>query len=137
MKPLEEKVAIITGSSRGIGAEVAKTLAQAGASVVVNYVGNKLAADEVVADIKAGGGDAIALRGDVSSAADVRSMFDSTISQFGKIDILVNNAGINLYKTIQDTTDEDFDRIFNINVKGTFNTLREAATRLEKCRSYR
>jgi 3-oxoacyl-[acyl-carrier protein] reductase len=137
MKPLEEKVAIITGSSRGIGAEVAKTLAQAGASVVVNYVGNKLAADEVVADIKAGGGDAIALRGDVSSAADVRSMFDSTISQFGKIDILVNNAGIILYKTIQDTTDEDFDRIFNINVKGTFNTLREAATRLEKCRSYR
>jgi 3-oxoacyl-[acyl-carrier protein] reductase len=137
MKPLEEKVAIITGSSRGIGAEVAKTLAQAGASVVVNYVGNKLAADEVVADIKAGGGDAIALRGDVSSAADVRSMFDSTISQFGNIDILVNNAGIILYKTIQDTTDEDFDRIFNINVKGTFNTLREAATRLEKCRSYR
>ena len=118
MKPLEQKVAIITGSSRGIGAQIAKTIALAGASVVVNYVGNKPAADQVVADIKTGGSDAIALRGDVSSAAEVRSMFDLTITQFGKIDILINNAGSILYKTIQDTTDEDFDRIFAINVKG-------------------
>lgn len=131
MKSLEQKVAIITGSSRGIGAQIATTLAQAGASVVVNYVGNKSAADQVVADIKAGGGKAIALRGDVSSAAEVRSIFDSTITKYGKIDILINNAGSILYKTIQDTTDEDFDRIFAVNVKGTFNTLREAATHLE------
>ena len=131
MKSLEQKVAIITGSSRGIGAQIAKTLAQAGASVVVNYVGNKSAANQVVADIKAEGGKAIALRGDVSSVADVRSIFDSTITKYGKIDILINNAGSILYKTIQDTTDEDFDRIFAINVKGTFNTLREAATHLK------
>lgn len=131
MKPLEQKVAIITGSSRGIGAQIAKTIALSGASVVVNYVGNKSAADQVAADIKAEGGAAIVLRGDVSSAADVRSMFESTIAQFGKIDILINNAGSILYKTIQETTDEDFDRIFAVNVKGTFNTLREAATHLE------
>jgi 3-oxoacyl-[acyl-carrier protein] reductase len=131
MKTLEQKVAIITGSSRGIGAQIAETLALAGASVVVNYVSNKAAADQVVANIKAKGGEAIALCGDVSNTTEMKSMFDSTITQFGKIDILINNAGSILYKTIHDTTDEDFDRIFAINVKGTFNTLREAATRLE------
>jgi 3-oxoacyl-[acyl-carrier protein] reductase len=131
MKSLEQKVAIITGSSRGIGAQIAETLALAGASVVVNYASNKTAADQVVANIKAKGGEAIALCGDVSNTTEMRSMFDSTITKYGKIDILINNAGTILYKTIHDTTDEDFERIFAINVKGTFNTLREAATRLE------
>jgi 3-oxoacyl-[acyl-carrier protein] reductase len=131
MDYLRQKVAIVTGSSRGIGAQIAKEIAQAGARVVVNYVGNKSAADQVVTDIEAEGGDAIAIRADISNSAEVRSMFDSTVAQFGKVDILINNAGSIIYKTIHDTTDEDFDRLFAINVKGTFNTLREAATRLE------
>ncbi|MGA7143213.1 MAG: SDR family oxidoreductase [Desulfobacterales bacterium] len=131
MKSLRDKVAIVTGSSKGIGAQLAKVLAQAGASVIVNYAGSKSAADQVVAEIKSEGSDAIALRADVSQVSEVKSMFDAAIAKFGKIDILVNNAGIIVYKKIQDTTDEDFDRIFAVNVKGTFNTLREAATRIE------
>lgn len=131
MKSLKNKVAIVTGSSRGIGAQIAITLAEAGASIVINYASNQLAADKVVADIKASGGDAIAIRADVSKAEEVKSMFDATISQFGKVDILINNAGSIVYKTIQDTTDDDFDQLFSVNVKGTFNTLREAAARLE------
>lgn len=131
MKSLRNKVALVTGSSRGIGAQIAMTFAKAGAKVVINYSGNQQTADKVVSDIKQNGGEAIAIRADVSNSSQVRAMFDSVISHFGKLDILVNNAGIIVYKTIQDTTDEDFDRIFAINVKGTFNMLREAASRLE------
>ncbi|MBQ0790156.1 MAG: SDR family oxidoreductase [Cycloclasticus sp.] len=131
MKQLSNKVAVVTGSSRGIGAQIAITLAEAGASVVINYSSNQKPADKVVSDIKSNGGNAIAIKGDVSNPEEVKLMFDAAINQFGKIDILINNAGSILYKTIQDTTDEDFDRIFSVNVKGTFNTLREAASRLE------
>jgi 3-oxoacyl-[acyl-carrier protein] reductase len=131
MKSLNNKVAIVTGSSRGIGAQIAITLAEAGASVVVNYSSNQKPADKVVSEIKANGGSAIAIKADISSPEEVKLMFDSAISQFGKINILINNAGSILYKTIQDTTDDDFDKIFSVNVKGTFNTLREAASRLE------
>ena len=131
MRSLNNKVAIVTGSSRGIGAQIAITLAEAGASVVVNYSRNHKPADKVVSDIKANGGSAIAIKADISSPKEVKLMFDSAISQFGKINILINNAGSILYKTIQDTTDDDFDKIFSVNVKGTFNTLREAASRLE------
>jgi len=131
MKPLNNKVAIVTGSSRGIGAQIARTLAEAGASVVINYSSNQKPADKVVSEIKANGGSAIAIKADISSPEEVKRMFDSAISQFGKINILINNAGSILYKTIQDTTDDDFDKIFSVNVKGTFNTLREAASRLE------
>jgi 3-oxoacyl-[acyl-carrier protein] reductase len=131
MKSLKNKVAIITGSSRGIGAHLARKLAKAGASVIVNYAGNKPAADQVVTAIKSEGGDAIVLQADISKVSEVKAMFDAAIAKFGKIDILVNNAGVIVYKKIQDTTDEDFDRIFAVNVKGTFNTLREAAARIE------
>ena len=131
MKSLNNKVAIVTGSSRGIGAQIAITLAEAGASVVINYSSNQKPADKVVSEIKANGGSAIAIKADISSPEEVKLMFDSAISQFGKINILINNAGSILYKTIQDTTDDDFDKIFSVNVKGTFNTLREAAPRLE------
>jgi 3-oxoacyl-[acyl-carrier protein] reductase len=131
MKPLNNKVAIVTGSSRGIGAQIARTLAEAGASVVINYSSNQKPADKVVSEIKANGGSAIAIKADISSPEEVKRMFDSAISQFGKINILINNAGLILYKTIQNTTDDDFDKIFSVNVKGTFNTLREAASRLE------
>jgi 3-oxoacyl-[acyl-carrier protein] reductase len=131
MQSLKNKVAIVTGSSRGIGAHLARELAKAGASVIVNYAGNKSAADQVAAEIKSGGGEAIVLRADISKVSEVKAMFDAAIAKFGKIDILINNAGVIVYKKIQDTTDEDFDRIFAVNVKGTFNTLREAAARME------
>jgi 3-oxoacyl-[acyl-carrier protein] reductase len=131
MQSLKNKVAIVTGSSRGIGAHLAQELARAGASVIVNYAGNKSAADQVAAEIKSGGGHAIVLQADISKVSEVKAMFDAAIAKFGKIDILINNAGVIVYKKIQDTTDEDFDRIFAVNVKGTFNTLREAAARIE------
>lgn len=130
MNTLKNKIAIVTGASKGIGATVARTLAGAGASVVVNYAGSKDAAEEVVSDITAAGGTAVAIQGDVSKPGDVKSLFAQTISHFGRVDILVNNAGVMITKQIAETTDEEFDKQFNTNVKGVFNTLREAATYL-------
>ena len=128
---LKNKVAIVTGSSRGIGAQIAMTLAGEGAKVVVNYAGNKAAAEKVIAKIRSAGGEAIAVKCDVSKADEVKALFDNAIAQFGKVDLLVNNAGIALYKRLQDTTDDEFQRSFAINVMGVFYALREAATRLE------
>ncbi len=130
MKKLNEKVAIVTGASRGIGAAVAKKLAAEGAKVVVNYSGSQADAEKVVQHIVSNQGLAIAIQADVSNAQDVKSLFDSAIQHFGKVDILVNNAGIMITKLLKDTTDEDFDKQFNVNVKGTFLMLREAATKL-------
>lgn len=130
MSTLKDKVILVTGAARGIGAAVALKLAEAGAVLVINYVGGKQGADEVVSNIKSKGGDAIAVQGDVSKAIDVKKMFDEAITHYGRVDVLVNNAGIMITKLIKDTTDEDFTRQFDINVRGTFNTLREAATRL-------
>ncbi len=128
---LNNKVAIVTGSSRGIGTHIAKSLSHAGARVVVNYARDQAGADRVVAEVHAAGGEAIAVRADVSKAIEVKALFDTAIAKFGKVDLLINNAGIAIYKLIKDTTDDDFDRIFDINVRGVFLTLREAATRLE------
>lgn len=130
MTQLAGKAAIVTGSSRGIGRTIALRLAESGASVVVNYAGNRAAADEVVEKIANSGGSAIAIQADVSKPSEVSNLFIQSIAQFDKVDILVNNAGINVYKLVKDTTEEDFDRIFNINVKGVFFALKEAATRL-------
>lgn len=130
MKIVENKVALVTGASRGIGAAIAAELAKNGASVVVNYAGSKKAADDTVAAIIAAGGKAIAVQADVSKADEVTVLFDQAIAAYGKIDILVNNAGVMVVKPIKDATDEDFDKQFDINVKGIFNTLRQAATRL-------
>lgn len=130
MIDLTDKVILVTGSSRGIGATIAQQLATAGAKVIVNYAGGKTAAEEVVLQIKNKGGDAIALQADVSKTDEVKNLFDQAIAHYGKIDVLVNNAGIMINSLIKDTTDADFNRQFDINVKGTFNTLREAATRL-------
>jgi len=130
MSTLKNKVILVTGASRGIGAAVAQQLAAAGAKVIVNYAGGKDAAEQVVDRIKTQGGDAIALQADVSNATAVAQLFDQAISHYGKIDVLVNNAGIMITKLIKDTSDEDFSRQFDINVKGTFNTMREAATKL-------
>lgn len=130
MNNLSDKVVLVTGASKGIGAEVAKKLAEAGAKVIVNFSGSKTDADNMVETIKTNGGEAIAVQADVSKPEDVKNLFDQSIAHFGRIDVLVNNAGIMITKTIQETTDEDFDRHFNINVKGVFNTLREASTKL-------
>lgn len=130
MKNLNNKVVLVTGASRGIGAAVAKNLAERGAKIIVNYAGGLQSAEETVEAIKNAGGDAIAIQADVSKSEEVKAMFDQAIAHYGKIDVLVNNAGIMITKLIKDTTDEDFTRQFDINVRGTFNTLREAATRL-------
>lgn len=130
MKTLNGKVILVTGASRGIGAAIAHQLAAAGAKVIVNYAGSKQAADETVASIQALGGDAFAVQADVSKTDQVKNLFDVAIAHYGRLDVLVNNAGIMITKLIKDTTDEDFTRQFDINVKGTFNTMREAATQL-------
>ncbi|MGO4292779.1 SDR family oxidoreductase [Chitinophaga sp. RAB17] len=130
MSTLKDKIILVTGSSRGIGATIARQLSAAGATVIVNYAGGKEAAEQVVNEIKQQGGEAIALQADVSRGEEVKALFDAAIAHYGRIDVLVNNAGIMINKLIKDTTDEDFTRQFDINVRGTFNTMREAATRL-------
>jgi 3-oxoacyl-[acyl-carrier protein] reductase len=130
MNTLNNKVVLVTGASRGIGAAVAKKIAGEGAKVIINYAGNKEEADQTVQVIKDAGGDAIALKADVSKASEVTALFDAAIAHYGKIDVLINNAGIMITKLLKDTTDDDFTRQFDINVRGTFNTLREAATKL-------
>ncbi|PSK94091.1 SDR family oxidoreductase [Taibaiella chishuiensis] len=130
MKTLKEKVILVTGASRGIGAAIAQELARAGATVIVNYAGNASAAAATVAAIQAGGGEAFAIQADVSRSEEVSRLFTEAITRYGRIDVLVNNAGIMITKTLKDTTDEEFSRQFDINVRGTFNTMREAATRL-------
>jgi len=130
MKTLQEKVILVTGASKGIGAAVARQLASDGASLIVNYAGDKAGADQLVAELKEKGTNAIAVQADVSKSAEVKQMFDTALAHFGRIDVLVNNAGVMITKLLKDTTDEDFTRQFDINVRGVFNTLREAATRL-------
>jgi 3-oxoacyl-[acyl-carrier protein] reductase len=130
MNTLNNKVVLVTGASRGIGAEVEKRIAAAGAKVIINYAGSKEEADQTVQLIKDTGGEAIALKADVSKASEVTALFDAAIAHFGKIDVLVNNAGIMITKLLKDTTDEDFTKQFEVNVRGTFNTMREAATKL-------
>jgi 3-oxoacyl-[acyl-carrier protein] reductase len=130
IKPLKDKVAIVTGSSRGIGAEIARTLAGAGAKIIVNYAFNRKAAEAVCADIAKAGSGSLAVRADVSHPAEARILFDAAIGRFNRVDILVNNAGVLLSRKIADISDEEFDRVLNVNIKGVFYTLREAATRL-------
>ncbi len=130
MNSLEGKVILVTGASRGIGATIARELAKAGAKVIINYAGDKEAAEQVATDIKTQGGDAITLQADVSKSDEVKNLFDAAIAHYGKIDVLVNNAGVMINSLIKDTSDEVFSRQFDVNVKGVFNTLREAATKL-------
>jgi 3-oxoacyl-[acyl-carrier protein] reductase len=124
------KVALVTGASRGIGRAVALRLARDGSAVVVNYAGNAEAARSVVAEVEAGGGRAVAVQADVGVVADVARLFDEAIGHFGKLDILVNNAGIILYKPLAEVTEAEFDRLFAVNVKGTFFCCQQAAVRM-------
>src|SRR5262245_19779979 len=108
MGKLNGKVAIVTGASKGIGAGIAKSLAAEGAAVVVNYASSKEGADKVVAEIKAKGGKAIAVAGDVSKTADVKSLSDATEKAYGRLDVLVNNAGVYKFAPIEDVTEADY-----------------------------
>ncbi|MDH5832820.1 SDR family oxidoreductase [Luteimonas kalidii] len=123
-------VALVTGSSRGIGAAIAQRLAADGHAVVVNYAGRRDDAERVVERIADAGGDAIALQADVADPGAVRRLFDATEARFGGIDVLVNNAGVMRLAPIADTDDDSFDRMVAINLKGSFNALREAMKRL-------
>jgi 3-oxoacyl-[acyl-carrier protein] reductase len=124
------RTAIVTGSSRGIGAAVARRLAKDGFSVVVNYTGNAAEAESVVGDIKQDGGNALSIQADVSDPAAMRRMFDQAAAVSGGVDVLVNNAGIMQLAKISDADDGFFERHVAINLKGVFNGMREAAKRL-------
>ncbi|WFP65747.1 MULTISPECIES: SDR family oxidoreductase [unclassified Mesorhizobium] len=126
------KVAIVTGASRGIGAAIATRLAKDGFTVVINYAGSAGEADALIEAIEAKGGHAISAQADVSDPTAVARMFDAAQAAFGGIDVLVNNAGIMKLATVADSDDALFDRQVAINLKGTFNTLREAAKRLRE-----
>lgn len=124
------RVAIVTGASRGIGAAIAERLAKDGFTVIVNYSGSEAAAAEVVRGIGENGGKALIAKADVSDAEAVGHMFDAAEAAFGGVDVLVNNAGIMQLARIAEADDAHFDRHIAINLKGTFNTLREAGKRL-------
>ncbi len=128
--PTQNKVALVTGASRGIGAAIAERLALDGFTVIVNYSRGEAQADAVVSKIEQAGGKAIAAQADVSDGAAVSRMFASAQQAFGGVDVLVNNAGIMTLSAVADTDDAAFDRLIDINLKGTFNTLREAAKHL-------
>jgi 3-oxoacyl-[acyl-carrier protein] reductase len=127
MSKLANKVAVVTGASKGIGADIAKSFAAEGASVVVNYASSKEGADKVVAAIVAKGGKAIAVQGDVSKQADITRLFAETKKAFGQLDILVNNAGVYAFAPLDQITEELFHQQFNLNVLGLLLTTKEAA----------
>ncbi len=126
MGKLTNKVAVVTGASKGIGAGIAKALAADGASVVVNYASSREGADKVVADIKAKGGKAVAVQGDVSKQADISKLFAETKKAFGRLDVLVNNAGVYEFAALGEVTEESFHKMFNLNVLGLILSSQEA-----------
>jgi 3-oxoacyl-[acyl-carrier protein] reductase len=126
----EGKTAIVTGSSRGIGRAIAERLADDGAGVVINYLENESRAREVVDEIEAKGGKAIAVQADVSNPVDIRRLFDEAEAAFGRPDIVVANAATAIIKPLVEATGQDYDRVFDTNTKGVFFILQEAAKRL-------
>lgn len=127
---LQNKVIIVTGSSRGIGKEVAILLAKNGASVIVNHSNSETEAKQTVEIITQNGGTALAIKADVSQRNEVSHLFDKTIEAYGKVDVLVNNAGILVTKLLKDNTQEEFTKLFDVNVRGIFNALQEAYSKL-------
>lgn len=128
---LEGKTAIVTGASRGIGRRIAEQLAGLGASTVVNYSGSREQANEVVEGIKKNGGKAVAVQADISKLQDIERLFAEAIEQYGRVDILINNAGLMVTKPIAEVTEDDFDRHFTINVKGTYFSCQQAMKYME------
>ena len=125
-----QRIALVTGGSRGIGAAIVRRLARDGHAVAINYASSAAEAEALAYEIRAAGGRALAVRADVSQAAEVRAMFDQVEAELGRIDVLVNSAGILKMVPLADTSDELYEQTFGINTRGTFNTLREAGTRL-------
>jgi 3-oxoacyl-[acyl-carrier protein] reductase len=125
-KKLSGKVAIVTGASKGIGAAIAKHLADAGAAVVVNYASSKEGADRVVAEIESDGGKALAVKANMAKKAEIEGLFAETKRAFGRLDILVNNAGIYEFSPLEEITEEHFHKQFNLNVLGLILASREA-----------
>jgi len=130
MANLQGKVALITGSSKGIGAAIAQRLAADGASVVINYSRSAAPAEALVQRIQSAGGKAVAVQADVRAPNEVRRLFDAAERAFGGVDVLVNNAGVMELAPVAETEDASFDRQIAINLKGSFNAMREAAKRL-------
>jgi len=128
MNSLKNKVALITGSARGLGKAIAERYAAMGADIVVNYSKDKSSADEVIKNIRAFGVRVIAIQADISKVADLERLFTEAKAAFGKIDIVVANAGIEMVETpVVDFTEEQFDRLFSINAKGSYFTMQQAA----------
>jgi 3-oxoacyl-[acyl-carrier protein] reductase len=132
MSKLINKVAVVTGASKGIGAGIAKALGAAGASVVVNYSSSREGADKTVAEITANGGKAVAIQGDVSKSEDVERLFKETSNAFGEVDVLVNNAAVFSFAPLENVTEDEFHRQFNTNVLGPILATREAAKHFGK-----
>ena len=129
-KQLQDKVAVVTGASKGIGAAIAKALAAEGASVIVNYASSKAGADATVDAIQKAGGQAVAVQGDVSKASEAQGIIDAAIKHYGRLDILVNNSGVYAFGPLEDITEEDFHRMFGTNVLGLLLTTQAAAKHL-------
>ena len=128
MNSLKNKVALVTGSGRGLGKAIAERYAALGADIVINYSRDKQAADEVLSNVTAMGVRAIALQADISKVAEIEQLFAAALAAFGKLDIVVANAGIELVETpVTDFTEEQFDRVFTINTKGAYFTMQQAA----------
>ena len=132
MTSSRQKIALVTGASRGIGAAIARRLADDGFAVVLNHANSPREADELVLSMNAREQTAMAVQADVASGSQVKAMFDEVEHTLGTIDVLVNNAGILRTTPLAQTSDADYDRHFDVNAKGTFNTMREAATRLNE-----
>ncbi len=130
MSKLEGKVAVVTGASKGIGAAIAKALAKDGAAVVVNYASSKAGADAVVDAITAAGGRAVAVQGDVSKAVQAQGLIEAAVTQFGRLDVLVNNSGVYEFAPIEDVTEEQYRRLFDVNVLGVLLATQAAARHL-------
>ncbi|MEE3624863.1 glucose 1-dehydrogenase [Nitrospirillum sp. BR 11752] len=130
MGKLTDKVAVVTGASKGIGAGIAKALAAEGAAVVVNYASSKAGADAVVQAITAAGGKAIAVQGDVTKADQAQGLIDTAVKEFGRLDILVNNSGVYEFAAIGEVTEAHYRRIFDVNVLGLLLTTQAAAKHL-------